>query len=134
MNIRLLYILCCITTVFTACKDDKTPDNTAFLGGKIINPNSNYIILTKSSKIIDTIVLDKKNRFAYQIKDIEPGLYNFWQGKEVQNVLIQPNDSLMLRLNTYDFDESLVYSGIGARENNFLMELFLLNEEDEKNT
>ncbi|AEH02761.1 redoxin domain-containing protein [Lacinutrix sp. 5H-3-7-4] len=135
MKIKLLYILCCFTTVFTSCKNDKDTNGTsAFFGGKIVNPYSNYIVLSKSRKVLDTIKLDEKNRFAYKIDKAEPGLYTFYDGKELQTVLIQPNDSLLLRLNTYDFDESLVYSGIGAKENNFLMELFLLNEEDEKNT
>ena len=134
MRLNLLYILCCIT-VFTGCKKDKAiDDNSAFFGGEIVNPYSDYIILSKSRKIIDTIPLDKKNRFAYKIQDVDAGLYHFFDGREIQLVLIQPNDSLMLRLNTYDFDESLVYSGIGAKENNYLMDLFLLNEEELKNT
>lgn len=135
MNFRLLYILCFFTSIFTSCENDKKPESTsAFFGGKIVNPYSSYIVLSKSRKVIDTIRLDEKNRFAYKIKNVKSGLYQFFDGKELQTVLIQPNDSLLLRLNTYDFDESLVYSGIGAKENNFLMELFLLNEEDEKNT
>ena len=38
----------------------------------------------------------------------------------------------MLRLNTFDFDESLVYTGKGAKENNFLMDIYLLNEEEDE--
>ena len=39
----------------------------------------------------------------------------------------------MFRVNTLDFDESLSFTGIGAERNNFLMEMYLLNEiEDDK--
>ena len=37
----------------------------------------------------------------------------------------------MIRLNTLDFDESLVYTGKGSSKNNFLMDVFLRNERDE---
>jgi hypothetical protein len=38
----------------------------------------------------------------------------------------------MMRLNTWDFDESLVFSGKGAERNNYLIHLFLENEKDGK--
>ena len=53
-------------------------------------------------------------------------------GKEAQSFFIEKGDSLVFRLNTLDFDESLVYTGIGSKENNYLIDLFLENEEQEK--
>ena len=104
MKLKLLYTLCSVIALSTACKEDKNyDDNSAFFGGKIINPYSDFIVLSKSRKVLDTIRLDKKNRFSYKIENVESGLYHFYDGREVQTVLIQPNDSLMLRLNTYYF-------------------------------
>ena len=37
----------------------------------------------------------------------------------------------MLRLNSLDFDESLVFSGKGASKNNYLIDVFLEHEKDE---
>ena len=34
--------------------------------------------------------------------------------------------------NTLDFDESLVYSGMGSEKNNFLIDMFLIYEDEEK--
>lgn len=34
----------------------------------------------------------------------------------------------MLRLNTIDFDESLVFTGLGSKKNNYLIKTFLENE------
>lgn len=107
-------------------------DNTAFFGGKIINPSSKYIVLYKSSTIIDTVYLDKRNRFKYNFNNFEPGLFSFYDGKESQSLLVQPGDSIMVRVNTMEFDESLVFSGIGAKENNYLMDLFLETEKQEQ--
>jgi len=50
----------------------------------------------------------------------------------MQYLYLQPGDSLLVRLNTVAFDESLAYSGIGEEINNFLVEMFLTNEEEEK--
>jgi hypothetical protein len=38
----------------------------------------------------------------------------------------------MFRLNTYDFDESLVYTGNGAKKNNYLIKTYLSNEKEAK--
>ena len=129
----LFYTIICLSVLFS-CKKDKNviEENTAFFGGEIINPSSNYIILYKSSDIIDTVYLDSKNRFKYNFKNFESGLYNFYDGKESQAFLIQPQDSIMIRVNTMEFDESLVFSGIGEKENNYLMELFLETEKQEQ--
>jgi len=130
----LIFILIFTATVLSCKKDnDGTGTNKAFIGGEIINPNSNYVVIMKSYETLDTVLLNDQNRFSYKLKDFEPGLFGFFDGKEYQNLIIQPDDSLMLRLNTLDFDESLVYTGRGAKENNFLMEVYLLNEQEDAN-
>ncbi|WP_435262759.1 hypothetical protein [Tenacibaculum sp. nBUS_03] len=45
---------------------------------------------------------------------------------------MKPLDSLLFRLNTWDFDESLVFSGKNAERNNLLIETFLKHEEDKR--
>ena len=67
-----------------------------------------YYVISKSDSVLDTVKLDDHNRFAYKINDLQPGFYTFRHGSEIQKVLLEPNDSIMFRLNTYDFDESLV--------------------------
>tara|TARA_R110002096_G_scaffold30724_5_gene91366 strand:- start:956 stop:2341 length:1386 start_codon:yes stop_codon:yes gene_type:complete len=116
------------------CKKDTTAaeGDIAYFGGEIINPNTNYIVLSKSETIIDTIKLDGRNRFIYKVKNLQEGLYTFKHGGEYQMVLLEPNDSILVRLNTLDFDESLVFTGLGAKKNNYLINEFLNNEKIEK--
>jgi hypothetical protein len=129
---HFLYSLIFLFTL-TACKNDKSDGNIfAFFGGEIVNPNTDYVLLLKGETIIDTLKLDKNNRFSYTINDLKTGFYTFKHGIEVQVVLIEPNDSIMLRLNTLDFDESLVFSGDGADKNNYLINEYLQNEILEK--
>tara|TARA_R110002072_G_scaffold81680_5_gene186837 strand:- start:1758 stop:3158 length:1401 start_codon:yes stop_codon:yes gene_type:complete len=125
--IRFLF-LSFVLLIFNSCDFDKShSEKGAWLGGEIINPNSNHIILSKNEKIIDTINLDINNRFLYYIDNVEKGLYNFIH-HEYQMVYLEPGDSLMLRLNTIEFDESLAFTGKGADRNNFLINMFIHNE------
>lgn len=59
-----------------------------------------------------------------------PGLYSFKHEPEYQYVYFDKNDSLMVRVNSQDFDESITFCGRGEEKNNFLMELYLKNEQD----
>ncbi|NCT19118.1 MAG: hypothetical protein COZ75_13825 [Flavobacteriaceae bacterium CG_4_8_14_3_um_filter_34_10] len=128
MNKILLVFL---TILFlNSCSNPTTEkDKGGWIGGEIVNPVSNHILLTKNEKIIDTIPLDSNNRFLYRLDSIEKGLYNFIHN-EYQIIYLEPGDSLMIYLNTLEFDESLAFSGKGAERNNFLIEMFLYNEEE----
>ena len=98
----------------------------AFFGGEIINPNNDHVVLYDSSdEPVDTLYLDENNRFYYKIESLNYGLHSFVHGGEYQVVILEPNDSIMIRLNTMDFDESLVFTGRGSKKNNHLIELFV---------
>ncbi|MFL1012749.1 TlpA family protein disulfide reductase [Flavisericum labens] len=118
---------------FLGCKKESdSANNYAYFGGEIINPNTNYVVLSKNEVVIDTIKLDGRNRFLYKVEDLEQGLYAFRHGGEYQMVLLEPKDSVLFRLNTLDFDESLVFTGDGDKKNNYLINEYLENEKQEK--
>lgn len=119
--------------VFTSCTETDKNQPTYF-GGEIINPNSKYIYLCKDNLVIDTIQLDAKNRFLKKYDTLSSGMYTFRHDPEYQYIYFDKNDSLMIRLNTNEFDNSLTFCGRGDEKNNFLMELFLKNEEDKNNS
>ncbi len=131
---QLLPIYYLFTLVFiTQCTPNKTPQNKIYFGGEIVNPSSKYVLLFKDKKLIDSIALDTNNRFIYQFKNFQSGLYTF-SHNEYQYLYLEPNDSLFLRVNTIDFDETLTFSGKGADKNNLLIRSFLMNEKDVKET
>lgn len=92
-----------------------------------MNPKVDYVIIAKENKIIDTVQLDSNNYFMYKLESMCPGLYSF-RHNEYQLMFLEPGDSLMLRVNTIEFDESLSFTGKGAEGNNLLMEYYLLND------
>lgn len=121
-----------ILSLFLGCNSTSEKMDSAYIGGEIINPNNNYITLFINENQRDTIYLDENNRFLHQIENLETGIYKFTHGGEYQTVLIEPKDSIMFRLNTNDFDESLVYTGIGAKKNNYIIKAFLNDEIENK--
>ncbi|TWO32812.1 hypothetical protein E1J38_008070 [Seonamhaeicola sediminis] len=119
---------------FWSCEKNSssTENNIAYFGGEIINPTTKFLVLEKGEHKTDTIRLDGRNRFLYKIDSLKEGIYTFKHGGEYQSILLEPNDSVLLRLNTLEFDESLVYTGKGAKKNNYFINEFLENEKEEK--
>ncbi|MCL7753143.1 hypothetical protein [Polaribacter sp. Z022] len=122
------FILLLTFTTFVSC-DSTLKNDATYFGGKIINPKSKYVLLYSMEKVIDTLFLGEDNKFLGKLENAKEGLYYFIHGNENQYIYLEPQDSLMLRLNTWDFDESLVFAGKGAERNNILIDCFL---EDEK--
>jgi hypothetical protein len=130
----LLYLLpLSIVTLSTlsSCKKGFEEDNyVAYFGGEIVNPQNNFILFLKDNEVIDTIFLDAKNRFLHKFDSLAPGLYTFKHLPEYQYIYFDKNDSLMVRLNTQNFDNSITFCGRGDEKNNYLIEAFLKNEQD----
>ncbi len=128
MNKTLLLLL-----VLLACScgtSDKTSSKVYF-AGEIVNPSSDYVVLYKGDTALDSVALDENNRFVMEMDSIDEGLHHFYHSPELQYVYLEKGDSLQIRLNTYYFDESLVFSGKGEEVNNFLVEMFLAHEKEE---
>ncbi len=119
-----IYIL--LITTLISCKDGFMGENhVAYFGGEIENPKNNFVVFMKNDKVVDTFYLDKNNRFFHKFDSLTPGLYSFKHDPEYQYVFFDKNDSLMIRLNSNDFDTTLMFCGRGDEKNNFMMELFL---------
>ncbi|MFC6859304.1 TlpA family protein disulfide reductase [Zunongwangia atlantica] len=126
---RKFLLLSIISSLFSlvGCIDNSTNDAKVYLGGKIVNPNLRYIILSKDQELIDTLSLNNNNQFGEYLENITPGIYTIQHNPENQVVYLEPGDSIMVWVNTYDFDQSLNFSGRGSKESSFLLDLFLRN-------
>lgn len=114
------------------CNTSKNTNEGVFFAGEIVNPSSEYVVLFKGSEVLDSAKIDNENRFSFQLNSVEDGLYHFYHSPEQQYVYLEKGDSVWVRLNTMYFDESLVFSGTNEDVNNFLLEVFLENEEVEQ--
>lgn len=130
---RIYMISLMLLATLYSCKKNTDNDNSyAYFGGEIINPTNDYVLLHSAGTNSDTLFLDSNNRFLTKLENLKPGIYTFSHGGEYQIALLEGRDSVMLRLNTADFDESLVFTGEGAKKNNFLIKIFLQNEKDQE--
>ncbi|MCK5443272.1 MAG: transaldolase [Maribacter sp.] len=129
MNKKLLYLF---LFILAGCNESKKKSPAVFFSGEIVNPTSKHVVLYKGDVVIDSSSLDENNMFAFKLDSIEDGLYHFNHSPELQYVYLEKGDSLLIRLNTADFDESLVFSGSGEEINNFMVEMYLACESEEK--
>ncbi|SIQ60409.1 transaldolase [Maribacter ulvicola] len=127
--IRILLSTC--VALIMGCSSSNKDSETVVFAGEIINPTSDQVVLLKGRIKIDSAKLDDNNRFKFKLPSIENGLYHFNLAPEHQYVYLEKGDSLMVRLNTIYFDESLVFSGSNEESNNFLLELFLATEKED---
>ena len=112
--------------ILSSCKND---NKQTFFNGKILNKSSEKIILSIDENPLYNSLISESGNFSIIIDSLESGLYNFFLQPEFQYVILEEGDSIYIRLNSLDFDESLVFMGKGSAKNNFLIDVFLKNEE-----
>ena len=120
-----------VSVLISSCANNER-DTMTYFGGKIINPKSEFVLLYNQGTLIDSLFLDASGKFIGAFKDLKENLYTFKHGNEFQHVYVSPHDSILIRLNTWDFDETLVFSGKGADKNNILTDWFLEGEKETK--
>lgn len=112
--------------------------NNALLTGKISNPNDEKVYLQGLERgengrpkrvFLDSAKLDNQNRFALETHVDSATHVTFFDGKEYAQILLAPQDSVHLRLNTSLFDETLRYYGRGAQKNNAIAVISLIGEQ-----
>lgn len=128
IKILSLYIF---SLCFYSCFDkSNSGEYVAYFGGEIVNPNNPYVLFCKDNIVLDSLKLDSNNRFFIKFDSLAPGMYTFKHEPEYQYVFFDKNDSIMVRVNSKDFDNSVAFCGRGDLKNNFLMDLYLKNEKD----
>ena len=133
-----IFSLVSILSVLGLCsceskKNDPT-DQSAYFGGKINQPKSNYVLFCKDNTVMDTLYLNDDNEFGKKFDFLNPGMYIIKYGNNNKYVYFDKNDSLYLRINTQDFENLSSFYGNGSEKNNFLLELFAAIKDDNNNT
>ena len=129
MFYRYFLIFSLLAVLYSCAEGPQKAKSGTWLGGEIINPVGNSVILRKGDSIISESELNANNRFLTKIPNFKSGIYEFLN-KERQLVYLTPGDSVIFRVNTLEFDESLTFSGYGGAKNNFMIDLFIMNEKE----
>ena len=97
---------------------------------KIENRNSDTLTIYGPNKFKQAIPINKKGVFESTF-EVTDGLHQFSDGSESSLMYLRGGDELTLKLDAKDFDETIVYSGKGAKESNFLAQKALSDEKFE---
>jgi len=112
--------------------------NSAFLHGRITNVKvgeTEVMMVTLDNQEGDhyPITMQEDGSFTLQIPLTASSYAWFKHGGEHTTLYLEPGDSLWLQLDSESFDESLVYMGRGAGNNNYLSAHFLQFEDMQNN-
>lgn len=86
---------------------------------EIANRNGDSIYIRDNKTVIRKIQINKEGVFKDTL-NIKEGLYLLFDGVEYTSLYLKNGYDLKLKMDAKQFDESIVYSGKGAVENNFL--------------
>jgi len=126
----LFYLSICLALLVSGCTENSEESNSIYIGGQINNPETDFVVISRENETIDTLFLDEKNQFGKEFEKLESGIYTFRHPPESQVIYTEPGDSIVIWLNTMSFDESLNFSGDGAGKSNFLLDMFLKNQDN----
>ena len=123
LALPLLFLIACSQEV-----TDKKADDAVTLSGKIENPKGERVTLKGANDFSESANLQEDGTFSMSFDIEKAGNYSFRHGGERTTLHLEPGNQLELFLDTEQFDETLVYKGNGAVENNYLAALYLKNE------
>ena len=124
---KIFFIYSFIFTIISC----SSSNNSTYFVGKILKKTNDKISILKDQTVLNEAVISKNGDFTMVLDSIQDGLYNFKHLPEFQYIILEKKDSLVLRLNALDFDESLVFTGKGSSKNNYLIDVFLNNENEQ---
>lgn len=97
---------------------------------KIENRNSDTLTIYGPNKFKQAIPVNKKGVFEATF-EVTDGLHQFSDGSESSLMYLKGGDDLKLTMNAKEFDETITYTGKGAKENNYLAQKALSDEKFE---
>ncbi len=106
--------------------------NTVSLNVKIANRFSDTITISSGRTFKQKVGINKKGEFQATFEAVKDGgLYRLNDGNDGTTMFLKNGYDLTLTLDTKDFDETIVYKGKGAIENNYLAQKALSDEKFE---
>ncbi len=121
-NLLLLFI----TISLFSCDKEIKPTYVLFNG--TIENNSAKAVKILGNGFEKTLTISENGTFSDTLTIVNDGFYSMRIGRESSPVYLTKGASVTVTLNAKEFDESLVYSGGVASENNYLAAKYLLSE------
>lgn len=124
---KLVYLLVLSVSFSFAQTDVK---GKVKFSAKIENRNSDTLTIYGPNKFKQEIPVNKKGVFETTF-EVTDGLHQFTDGAESSMMYLKAGDDLYLTLDTKEFDETILYTGKGSKECNYLAQKALTDEKFE---
>jgi thiol-disulfide isomerase/thioredoxin len=105
----------------------QNPKDHVELSGKIIDQNSDSIVVSNSDGYRKVIEVSSDGTFSDTLK-VEEGRYRLYDGNEYGTIFLKNGNSTSFTLDTKAFDETLKFEGDDADKSNVLIAYNLLQE------
>ena len=94
-------------------------ENMVKIQADISNRNGDVLFVKNNKIIVKEIKVEGSGHFSTSF-DVKEGMYQLFDGKEYTEIYLKNGYDLNIKIDASKFDESIVYSGKGAAENNYL--------------
>jgi thiol-disulfide isomerase/thioredoxin len=101
-------------------------ENMAFQA-KIENKNGDILYIQENGKTVQEIKLNAKGLFQAQFP-IKEGMYQLFDGVEYAQLFLKNGYDLKMTMDATQFDETIKFEGKGSKENNYLAQGTLAEE------
>lgn len=117
-------LTCALSLTGTAAAQSSSPvplpAGSAKIHGQILHPVGKVVTVQVRGQKVAEVPVDAAGRFNMTVPLKEASPAKLETGNEYTNLWLAPGDDLTLALDAKQFDETVKYTGVGARVNNFL--------------
>jgi hypothetical protein len=128
MKIKIFLLILLSFIILSSCKNNFQVDRKTIIHGKIENPQSNEIaiilfdnIVSGNSSSVNT-KLNKNGEYKFVLKINKPQYVLLSRAQSNHPIFLFPGDSLKIKLDDLNINETLGFQGNGAFCNEFLSE------------
>lgn len=94
----------------------------------VTNRNGDILFIKNNKVIVKEIKVEGDGHFSTSF-DVKEGMYQLYDGAEYTDLFLKNGFDLTAKIDAKNFDESIVYSGNGAKENNYLAKKIIEDSE-----
>lgn len=123
---KKIVFLVAIAITMVSCK--KEQNNFVSFSGKITNKNSDSIVISNPQLKFNRVIKVDENGVFKDTMNLKDGFYRLSDGKEGTTLYLKNGANVNMTLDTKEFDETVIFTGEGASESNFLAKAALLQK------